>query len=123
VSGLGSDYFGISPNLPSHQDNQYVLARADGMCSVWIALCDVNPSNGCLEVAPASHRFGLLEPIPEFPMVPVSLKRGTAILLHGDLVHRSIPSDKPRHALLLTYIRKGWPYRAGNMQKREEVEL
>lgn len=125
ASGLGSDFFGSSPGFGWHQDSAFVLARPEAFCSVWVALVDVGPTNGCLEIAPGSHRFGLLDKLDDFPALPVPLARGDAVLLHGDIVHRSLPvaAGLKRAAALFTYIRREYPFRAGRRQQRVEVAL
>lgn len=40
---------------PWHQDGQYWPIRPLATCSVWIALDDSTPENGCLQVIPGSH--------------------------------------------------------------------
>lgn len=41
---------------PWHQDGEYWPIRPLATCSVWIALDDATPENGCLRVIPGSHR-------------------------------------------------------------------
>ena len=41
---------------PWHQDGEYWPIRPLATCSVWIALDDTTPENGCLRVIPGSHR-------------------------------------------------------------------
>jgi len=45
---------------PWHQDGQYWPIRPLATCSVWIALDDAGPENGCLRVIPGSHNPGTL---------------------------------------------------------------
>lgn len=40
---------------PWHQDGQYWPIRPLATCTVWIALDDSTPQNGCLQVIPGSH--------------------------------------------------------------------
>jgi len=42
--------------VPWHQDGQYWPIRPLATCTVWIALDDSTPENGCLRVIPGSHR-------------------------------------------------------------------
>jgi hypothetical protein len=42
--------------VPWHQDGQYWPIRPLATCTMWIALDDSNPANGCLRVIPGSHR-------------------------------------------------------------------
>ncbi|HRK73361.1 MAG TPA: phytanoyl-CoA dioxygenase family protein [Rhodothermales bacterium] len=44
-----------------HQDHHYwQCATPFNMLTAWIALVDVNEQNGCMEVVPGSHNWGLL---------------------------------------------------------------
>src|SRR5690606_8282381 len=45
-----------------HQDNQYTRHEpAMGSINIWVALVDMSPDNGCLQVVPRSHMNGTLE--------------------------------------------------------------
>jgi hypothetical protein len=41
--------------IPWHQDGQYWPIRPLATCSVWIALDDATPENGCMRFIPGSH--------------------------------------------------------------------
>ncbi|WP_417519381.1 phytanoyl-CoA dioxygenase family protein [Minwuia sp.] len=41
---------------PWHQDGEYWPIRPLATCSVWIAMDEATPENGCLRVIPGSHR-------------------------------------------------------------------
>ena len=47
---------GTGKETPWHQDAQYWPIRPPATCSVWIALDDSTPANGCLRIIPGSHR-------------------------------------------------------------------
>ena len=47
---------GVGKETPWHQDGEYWPIRPLETCSVWIALDDAGPENGCLRVIPGSHR-------------------------------------------------------------------
>lgn len=42
--------------VPMHQDGQYWPIRPLATCTVWLALDDSMPENGCLRVVPGSHK-------------------------------------------------------------------
>jgi ectoine hydroxylase-related dioxygenase (phytanoyl-CoA dioxygenase family) len=44
--------------IPWHQDGQYWPIRPLASCSVWIALDDATPENGCMRFIPGSHAAG-----------------------------------------------------------------
>lgn len=46
--------------IPWHQDGQYWPIRPIATCSVWLALDDATPENGCMRYIPGSHRAGSL---------------------------------------------------------------
>lgn len=46
--------------VPWHQDGEYWPIRPLATCSVWIALDDATPENGCMRFIPGSHTAGSL---------------------------------------------------------------
>ena len=44
--------------IPWHQDGQYWPIRPIATCSVWLALDDATPDNGCMRYIPGSHAGG-----------------------------------------------------------------
>jgi ectoine hydroxylase-related dioxygenase (phytanoyl-CoA dioxygenase family) len=58
---------------------------------------------------------------------PVSLEvpRGAVVFLHGHLLHGSHPNrcERPRRALLATYVRQGSPCRRGETAQRSEIDV
>ncbi len=148
ASGLGSEYFFHSPGtrgFTPHQDNVWVQADPGDFIHAWIALVDVTPENGCLQFWPGSHKLGALEPrhVDEAAgegqnpgarrmMLDMGAPGKDIIMGAGDiafwdslLVHgsRDNVSDRWRHSLLLSYIRKGARFNPGSKQKRVEVDL
>lgn len=112
---------GIGSEVIAHQDATYLYTEPVKVVGFWIALEDANQENGCLWIAPGSHRSGVhrrylrnKDPnsqellihdnaapryqLSSFRSVPVN--KGTCILLHGQVVHFSYPnkSEKSRHA-------------------------
>ena len=100
--------------LPWHQDagDVWGLDR-DPLVTLWLAIDDASPENGCMEVVPGSHRLGLLTPFgstlpPELAAVHcppdavrhVTAQAGELILLHNWVIHRSgvNPTESPRRA-------------------------
>ena len=45
-------------SIPWHQDGQYWPIRPIATCSVWMALDDATPENGCMRFIPGSHAGG-----------------------------------------------------------------
>jgi hypothetical protein len=53
---------GASKAIPWHQDGQYWPIQPLATCSVWIALDDATPENGCMRYIPGSHAARVLYP-------------------------------------------------------------
>jgi phytanoyl-CoA hydroxylase len=105
-----------------HQDAGVVLEEADAteMLTVWIPIQDATEENGCLEVVPRDPAAGLLQhcttpydgrfQIPEVLFdvdraVPVPMRRGSALFMHRETPHRSLPnvSENVRWSMDLRY--------------------
>lgn len=106
---------------PWHQDYPYWYGSHK--YSVWVALDDATPENGCLRVVPGSHLFGAVnhdadasdglgfinrleeEDLAGCTIVDLAVSRGDAILFHDLLYHASYPntSGADRWALISTY--------------------
>jgi hypothetical protein len=113
-----------------HQDYPYWVANSDDPGRIGTALVfldDANRTNGCLEVAPGSHRagvhqrrsvrgFGHFEMDPEAfdcaQLVALEVPAGTVVLFGSLLVHRSLPnhSQQDRRLLLYSYQPAGSPH-------------
>jgi phytanoyl-CoA hydroxylase len=105
---------------------------------LWFALEDATIENGCLWAIPGGHRPGLKsrwvrsrdggmefqiydsEPWPETELVPLEVKKGSLILLHGLLPNRSFENRSPhsRHAYTLHLIHAGAKYPSDNWLQR-----
>ncbi|CAG7614427.1 phytanoyl-CoA dioxygenase family protein [Paenibacillus allorhizosphaerae] len=106
---------------PWHQD--YPYWKGSHKVSVWIALDDATPDNGCLRVVPGSHLKGAArhggdasdglgfknrleeQDLDGQPIVDLLASRGDAIIFHDLLYHASYPniSGQDRWALISTY--------------------
>ncbi len=100
--------------LPWHQDGGEVWALdRDPLVTVWVALDDALPENGCMEIVPGSHRLGLLswygstvrdEDVARYCTADrvrsLPVRAGHAVVVHNWLLHRSgvNPSSRPRRA-------------------------
>ncbi|GHO57455.1 phytanoyl-CoA dioxygenase family protein [Ktedonobacter robiniae] len=106
--------------LPWHQDRWSYLDR-DPMITIWTALDPATIANGCVEIIPGSHTWGLLNPEDtsghlteeQAEQATVSgkgmyleLKAGEAVLLHNWLLHRSDTNatDIARRAFSVCYM-------------------
>ncbi|CAK1554750.1 unnamed protein product [Leptosia nina] len=116
---------GIGGEVKPHQDITYLHTEPIPPVGFWIALQDATLQNGCLWMSPGSHKSGVhrrmqkneegildydrpapIYPQSSFTAVPVS--KGTCILIHGNVVHKSAhnSSDKSRHAYTFHIIEK-----------------
>lgn len=90
-----------------HQDQGVTHAEADetDMVTVWIAISDATPENGCLQVAPGTHReplkthcpSGVQLTIPDAVLdkgraKPLPVKSGGAVIFHPKTAHSSLPN-------------------------------
>lgn len=106
---------------PWHQD--YPYWEGSHKYSIWIALDDAVPDNGCLRVIPGSHLFGAVnhggdatdgmgfanrlsqQEIDSHKIVDLPAESGDAIVFHDLLYHSSYPNQtgRDRWALISTY--------------------
>ena len=54
-SGVFCKPAGVGREVPWHQDGQYWPLRPLATCSVWVAIDDSRPENGCMRYIPGSH--------------------------------------------------------------------
>jgi ectoine hydroxylase-related dioxygenase (phytanoyl-CoA dioxygenase family) len=101
---------------PPHQDAPYLDGDPQQYVTIWIALDECTPDNGCLQVVAGSHRQGVIEHTGaerqidaetwcQAGPIPVLLLPGEAIAFHPCLLHGSEPnrSARARRALMLRY--------------------
>ncbi len=109
---------------PWHQDWYYWFGSPK--TSVWIALDDATPDNGCLKLVPGSHKMsfrnikdegeGLVNRIDEkqiqgLPIVDGKVNRGDVVFFTDRTVHASHPNTAgaDRWSLISTYRRADVP--------------
>lgn len=138
---LQSMYIFKQPNIGGevtcHQDSTFLYTDPLDILGLWFAIEDATIENGCLWAIPGGHRSGLksrwvrspegmkfdvfdTEPWPEDQLVPLEVSKGSLILLHGLLPHRSFEnrSSRSRHAYTLHLIGAGANYPADNWLQR-----
>lgn len=99
-----------------HQDARYIGLEPHNWVTAWLAVTDVDEENGCMRMAPGTHRAPLVEhvdtyaeknmltrgqavpDVDEAASVPVILKAGQLSLHHPRIIHGSGPnlSDRRR---------------------------
>ena len=127
---IGSSAYRVRPKLPRwergevpwHQDSGYFLPHCDDMLilTCWVPLTDADAENGCLWVAPRSHKEGVVRhytgghggyleiaggDLPGGESVCVEMKRGDVLFLTNLTAHASFEnrSDATRWSLDLRY--------------------
>lgn len=143
---LQSMYIFKQPNIGGevrlHTDHTFLWSEPMSVTGFWIALEDATLENGCLWALPGGHelpvkkrfrRVGdttVLEaldptPYPKTGEVPLEVSKGTLIVLHPALPHRSGPntSARSRHAFTLHVLERGAHYPADNWLQRPNFPL
>src|SRR5215217_8118796 len=141
---LQSMYIFKQPNIGGevtcHQDSTFLYTEPIDIVGLWFALEDATSENGCLWAIPGGHRYGLksrwvrapeggmkfeifnAEPWDEERLVPLELSKGSLILLHGLLPHRSFEnrSARSRHAYTLHLMHADAKYPKNNWLQRSQ---
>ena len=87
--------------FPWHQDDGYTPVTPSPYLTLWLALNDATPENGCISVLPGSHKRGLVEHTPS-PIglvchssddrdqgVQASVKAGSMLVFQSLTMHKS----------------------------------
>jgi ectoine hydroxylase-related dioxygenase (phytanoyl-CoA dioxygenase family) len=109
---------GDNSETPLHQDASFVDEPQNCSVSIWLALCDMDEHNGCLQFLEGSH---LVNPIPRhIPYITLSeqmqkkaskfltknsIKAGEAFIFYNSIFHASGTNqdDKPRLAAVMGF--------------------
>jgi phytanoyl-CoA hydroxylase len=104
----------IGGEVTAHQDHTFLWTDPPSVTGFWFALEDATVENGCMWALPGGHRepprrrfrraagggttFDVLDAraLPDEGMVPLEARRGTCVVLHGLLPHRSGANRSPR---------------------------
>ncbi|KAJ9588313.1 hypothetical protein L9F63_018311 [Diploptera punctata] len=112
---------GVGSEVIPHQDATFLYTEPVKLIGFWIALDDATTENGCLWFAPGSHRSGVHRRFirnpdknseelliynaqapcyPKSNFQPLPVNKGSCVLIHGQVVHRSDTnkSKSSRHA-------------------------
>jgi ectoine hydroxylase-related dioxygenase (phytanoyl-CoA dioxygenase family) len=103
--------------FPWHQDDGYTPVTPSPYLTLWLALNDATPENGCISVMPGSHKRGLI-PHEQTPIglachstddpdqgVQVPVKAGSMAVFYSLTMHKSgvNRSKGPRKAYVIQY--------------------
>ena len=128
----------IGGEVTCHQDSTFLYTEPFDIVGLWFALEDATLENGCLWAIPGGHKFGLKsrwvrngsgemkfdvfdsKPWDEDQLVPLEVNKGSLILLHGLLPHKSFAnrSVRSRHAYTLHVISADSTYPETNWLQR-----
>lgn len=110
---------------PPHQDNYYFCLTPSSVCTIWLALDDVDAENGCLRYVAGSHLagfrthgrsrvLGFSQGITDYSAddfareVAVTLRAGDAVAHHGMTIHRAdANTSATRHRRSFALVFKG----------------
>lgn len=126
-----------------HQDASFLYTEPGSCIGFWFALEDATTENGCLWAMPGGHQTSLRSwfrrkdgggtemvvlddvPVSTEGMIPLEVKKGTCIVLHGLLPHYSLPntSGRSRQAYAIHTISKHAHYPETNWLRRDMNEL
>ncbi|MBP3962041.1 phytanoyl-CoA dioxygenase family protein [Paenibacillus lignilyticus] len=129
-------------NVGWHQDYVYwQCTNTTNLVTAWIALQDTDLTNGCMQVIPGSHKWGLLNSdgffnteleavkkqmeVDEKPWreEPLILKAGQVSFHHSYTIHgsRQNYSNDPRLSIVAHYIPQGTAYK--KIQNVDNIRL
>lgn len=131
---------GIGGEVAPHQDSTFLYTEPTSVIGFWFALEDATLENACLQALPGGHRsdlkkrfhrdgkggctFSELTPgdLPESGYVPLEVSKGSLILLHGNLPHKSAAnrSERTREAFTLHIVEGNADYPADNWLQRPD---
>lgn len=128
----------IGGEVTCHQDATFLYTEPQSVTGLWFALEDATRENGCLWALAGGHRRGLKSrflraegggtrfetydesPWPGEGLVPLEVRKGALVLLHGLLPHlsRANRSPRSRHAYTLHVFEGAARYPADNWLRR-----
>jgi len=121
---------GIGGEVIPHQDSTFLFTSPMKLMGMWIALEDATLENGCLWFIPGSHKNGLsggrrmlrtpgweagkegasgtyfkgeYETFDPAKFIPGPVKKGTMVLIHGEVVHKSERNTSQNSRHIYTY--------------------
>ena len=106
-----------------HQDSTFLYTTPMNLVGFWIALEDAAPDNACMWFAPGSHKSGItgrlvrtekdgvlstklegqMPSTEDDKFVCAPVRKGTLVLIHGEVVHKSPPNLSDRSRNIYTF--------------------
>ena len=128
----------VGGEVTSHTDHTFLWTEPASVVGFWFAIEDATIENGCMWALPGGHLLPVRkrfvragdgtafevfdpEPYPTDGEVPLEATKGTLVLLHGLLPHRSDAnrSDRPRDAYTIHVVEGGARYPEDNWLQRD----
>lgn len=129
---------GIGGEVAAHQDGTFLYTEPTSVTGFWFAMEDATLANACLWALPGGHRMDLKKrfhrdgnggctfttleegELPQEGYVPLEVSKGSLVLLHGQLPHKSAAnrSDHTREAYTLHIVEAGASYPQDNWLQR-----
>jgi len=111
----------ISQPTPPHQDGYYFMITPHEAVTMWLALDEVDQSNGCIHYVPGSHRLGLRPhqrtailgfsqeisdygPVDRAAEVAIVAQPGDLLVHHSLTIHRADANASHRNRRALGFI-------------------
>lgn len=132
----------IGGEVGVHQDNWFLLSNPLSCYGLWFALEDSTLENGCLWAVPGSHkehpcqkhferkgkevsfdRQQMEHPAPDEAYVSVPVPKGSLIVLHGGLLHKSYAnlSGESRQAFTFHIVDSASEWASSNWLQRPDM--
>lgn len=131
----------IGGEVDIHQDGSFLYTEPESCIGFWFALEDATLENGCLWAKSGGHQTPMRswfrrkegggtefvhlnsEPFSMEGMVPLEVKKGACVVLHGLLPHYSLPntSGKSRQAYSIHTISSDAVYPESNWLQRDMI--
>ena len=143
-----SQYIFKQPNIGAkvnaHTDSTFIYTKPLSCVGAWIALEDATTENGCLCMIPGSHRdYPLQDQFvrnkantgtefintneervtwPEDQLIPLEVKKGALVLIHGEVIHASYAnrSTRSRHAYIVHLVDQDGEWSSRNWLQRPD---
>ncbi len=133
----------IGGEVDIHQDGSFLYTEPESCIGFWFALEDATLENGCLWAMPGGHVTPMrswfrrkegggtefiqlnAQPFSMDGMIPLEVKKGACIVLHGLLPHYSLPntSGRSRQAYSIHTISPNAKYPETNWLQRDMSEV
>lgn len=114
----------IGGRVNPHQDSSFLYTTPMNLVGFWIALEDAEPDNACMWFAPGTHKSGIsgrlmrtaeengtlgtkfegtIPTTEDEAFVCAPVRKGSLVLIHGEVVHKSPPNLSNRSRNIYTF--------------------